>query len=106
MGVRTVTSVVCSSGLAKILTIAESEQATDKEEAERLARAIERTHVDWIEIQDIEHNPLTGKYELKCRYQRYRALIGWTELRIKSPRQWIDLLTKREGGLGNGWELP
>lgn len=74
----------------------ENEDSTDKEEAERLARAIEQMNVEWISIQDIEHNPLTDKYELKCRYQRYRGLIGgWTELRIKSPRQWIDLLTQR-----------
>jgi hypothetical protein len=76
--------------------------ATDKEEAERLARAIERTNVAWIQIQGIEHNPLTSKYELKCRYLRHQGFIGgWTDLRIKSPRQWIDVLTKR-----NGFELP
>jgi hypothetical protein len=64
----------------------------DKDEANRLTRAIARTHVDWIEVRGIEYNPLTSTYELKCMYQRYRGLTSWTELCIRSPRQWIELL--------------
>ncbi len=77
----------------------------DKEEAERLARAIERTCVDWLQVRGIEYNPLLGKYELTCSYKRDKALARWTELRIRSPRQWIDLLTRRNDDLG-GLELP
>jgi hypothetical protein len=64
----------------------------DKDEANRLARAIARTHVDWIAVRGIEYNPLTSTYELKCMYQRYRGLTSWTELYIRGPRQWIELL--------------
>ena len=77
----------------------------DKEEAERLARAIERAHVDWIQVRGINYNALLGKYELTCSYKRDKALARWTELRIRSPRQWIDLLTRRNDNPG-GLELP
>ncbi len=77
----------------------------DKEEAERLARLIERTRVEWIQVRRIEYNPLLGKYELICHYRRDTALTRWTELRIRSPRQWIDLLTRQSDDLG-GLELP
>ena len=76
----------------------------DKDEANRLARAIARTHVDWIEVRGIEYNPLTSTYELTCMYQRYRGLTSWTELSIRSPRQWIELLTEHRNDFGP--ELP
>ena len=76
----------------------------DKDEANRLARAIARTHVDWIEVRGIEYNPLTSTYELKCMYQRYRGLTSWRELYIRSPRQWIELLTEHSNDFGP--ELP
>ena len=79
----------------------------DKEEAERLARAIRKAPVDWIQVSGVEHNPTTDTYEVKCEYkQAQKGLLhsreSWTTLLIKSPRQWIDLLTQHGGGL----ELP
>jgi len=79
----------------------------DKEEAERLARAIRKAPVDWIQVSGVEQNPTTDKYEVKCEYKlAQKGLLhsreSWTTLLIKSPRQWIDLLTQRSGGL----ELP
>ncbi|HYT37347.1 MAG TPA: hypothetical protein VEL49_09230 [Ktedonobacteraceae bacterium] len=79
----------------------------DKDEAERLARAIRMMHVDWIQVSGVELNSLTGKYEVKCELkQAQKGLLhsreSWTTLLIKSPRQWIDLLTQQGGGL----ELP
>jgi hypothetical protein len=79
----------------------------DKDEAERLARAIRMVHMDWIKVDQVVHNSTTGQYEVQCAYQREdlgQTLSGeaWTALQIKSPRQWIDLLTQHGGGL----ELP
>jgi hypothetical protein len=79
----------------------------DKEEAERLAGAIRIMHMDWIQVSGVEQNPTTNTYEVKCAYkQGHKGLFhgreSWTTLQIKSPRQWIDLLTQRGGGL----ELP
>ncbi len=79
----------------------------DKDEAERLARAIRMVHMEWIKVDQVVHNPTTGQYEVQCAYQREdqgQTLSGvtWTTLNIKSPRQWIDLLTQHGGGL----ELP
>jgi hypothetical protein len=79
----------------------------DKEEAERLVRAIQKAPVDWIQVQGIEFNAATGTHELKCMYRQARkglfhAQENWTRLSIKSPRQWIDLLTKYRDDL----ELP
>ncbi len=79
----------------------------DKEEAERLARAIRKAPVAWIQVQAIEFNPVAHTYELKCAYKQERKGLfhtqeTWTTLWIKSPRQWIDLLTKHRDDL----ELP
>ena len=79
----------------------------DKDEAERLARAIRMVHMGWIKVNQVVHNSTTGQYEVHCAYQREdqgQTLSGeaWTVLQIKSPRQWIDLLTQHDGGL----ELP
>ena len=75
----------------------------DKDEAERLVKAIENLPVeDWITVQDIEYNPMTGKYELNCTYKPKGVTSTWTKLKLHSPRQWIDLLTQHGGGL----ELP
>lgn len=79
----------------------------DKDEAERLTRAISLMKMDWIKVSDVEYNSATGKYEVMCEYkQAHKGLLpskdAWTMLLIKSPRQWIDLLTHRGGGL----ELP
>ena len=79
----------------------------DKDEAERLARAIRMVKMDWIQVSGVEVNSLTGKYEVKCEYKQeqkglFHSRDSWTTLMIKSPRQWIDLLTQHGGGL----ELP
>jgi hypothetical protein len=81
--------------------------AMDKEEAERLVRAIERTQVDWLQVEVVELNSTTQAYELKCLYRQRRkglfhAQESWTTLWIKNPREWIDLLTKHRDDL----ELP
>ena len=79
----------------------------DKEEAERLDRAIRKAPVAWIQVQAIECNTATGTCELKCVYRQERKGLfhrqeTWTTLWITSPRQWIDLLTKHRDDL----ELP
>jgi hypothetical protein len=79
----------------------------DKDEAERLARAIHMVHMDWIKVGAVAFNPTTDTYEVQCEYQQaYQGQTpskeSWTTLHIKSPRQWIDVLTQHGGGL----ELP
>jgi len=79
----------------------------DKDEAERLARAIRMLHMDWIKVGGVAFNPTTDTYEVQCEYQQaYQGQLhskeSWTTLQIKSPRQWIDVLTQHGGGL----ELP
>ena len=79
----------------------------DKDEAERLARAIRKLNMDWIQVSGVEYHPKTDTYEVKCSYkQEHKGLLhpreAWTTLWIKSPRQWIDLLTQH----GGGSELP
>ncbi len=79
----------------------------DKDEAERLARAIRMVRMDWIQVSGVEYNAKTDQYEVKCAYkQEQKGLLhtkeSWTTLWIKSPRQWIDVLTQHGGGL----ELP
>ena len=79
----------------------------DKDEAERLARAIRMMHMDWIKVDQVVHSPTTDQYEVQCAYQREDqeqtlSKDSWTTLKIKSPRQWIEILTQHGGGL----ELP
>ena len=79
----------------------------DKNEAERLARAIRMMQMDWIKVDGIVHNSTTNQYEVQCMFQREDqgqtlSRESWTMLKIKSPRQWIDILTQHGGGL----ELP
>ncbi len=79
----------------------------DKLEAERVARAIRKMHLDWIQVSGVEHNPATDTYEVRCSYKRERGGVlrtgdPWTTISIKSPRQWIDLLT----GHRDDFELP
>jgi len=82
-------------------------ESMDKDEAERLARAIRMLHMDWIKVGGVAFNPTTDTYEVQCEYQQaYQGQVhskeSWTTLQIKSPRQWIDVLTQHGGGL----ELP
>jgi hypothetical protein len=44
----------------------------DKEEAERLARAIRKAPVNWIQVSGVEQNPTTDTYEVKCEYKQAR----------------------------------
>ncbi len=79
----------------------------DKNEAERLARAIRMVQMDWIRVSAVAYNPTTDQYEVQCEYQQAgqgqaHSKESWTTLQIKSPRQWIDVLTQHGGGL----ELP
>ena len=79
----------------------------DKDEAERLARAIRLVQMDWIRVDQVVHNSTTNQYEVQCAYQREDqgqtlSKGSWTTLNIKSPRQWIEILTQHGGGL----ELP
>jgi len=76
----------------------------DKEKAERLVRAIERTHVDWLRVEAVEFEPKRQTYVLKCAYKeaekgqfsrRERRVTRW----ISSPREWIDLLVSHRNDL-------
>lgn len=73
----------------------------DKNEAERLATAIRHAPVDWIRVQAVEWSQATNTYEIQCSYkQKARGLLSsWAPLWIKTPRQWIDLLTSRSDDL-------
>lgn len=73
----------------------------DKEEAERLSRAIGRVHMDWIEVHGVEYNTQIGNYEVRCTYRQEQKDLAterepWTALLITSPRQWITLLTQHK----------
>jgi hypothetical protein len=62
---------------------------------------------DWIKVDGVVHNSTTNQYEVQCTYQRVDqgqtlSREAWTMLKIKSPRQWIEILTQHGGGL----ELP
>ena len=79
----------------------------DKLEAERVAGAIRKMNMEWIQVSAVEYNPLLDIYEVKCAYKRERGNISrptdtWTTIFIKSPRQWIDLMT----GHRDDFELP
>lgn len=73
----------------------------DKNEAERLATAIRKAPVDWIQVQAVEWNQTANKYERQCSYKQQDIVLvpSWTLLCIKSPRQGIDLLTSRSDDL-------
>jgi hypothetical protein len=75
----------------------------NKQEAERLARAIERTHVAWLQVDQIVFNETRNAYELECSYRGPTGWLGakaiWSTQRITSPREWIGLLTQRRDTL-------
>ena len=79
----------------------------DKQEAERVAKAIHKMPVAWIAVRGVELNPVTQMYEVRCTYKQRSTWrdAAWTEIHITTPRQWIDLLTQR-GPDGDGLELP
>ena len=69
----------------------------DREEAERLVRAIERTRVAWLHVDQIVWNETRDAYELKCSYRGPAGYLGanavWRTRWITCPRDWIALLT-------------
>lgn len=75
----------------------------DKQEAERLVRAIERTHVAWLQVDQIVFNSIRNAYELECSYRGPAGFLGakavWRTRRITSPREWIGLLTEHRDTL-------
>lgn len=75
----------------------------DQQEAERLARAIKRMHVAWLQVDQIVCNETTYAYELKCSYRGPAGFLGtkaiWRTRWITSPREWVDLLTARRDTL-------
>jgi hypothetical protein len=83
----------------------ESEEglSMDKQEAERLVRAIERTRVAWLQVDQIVFNEASNAYELKCSYRGPGAWLGagavWRTRWITSPREWITLLTSQRDTL-------
>ena len=93
--------------LRHVYPLLDKAESMDKNEAERLARAIRMMQMDWIKVDGIVHNSATNQYEVQCSYQsedQGQALSRspWTTLKIKSPRQWIEILTQH----GGGSELP
>ena len=93
--------------LRKACSLKARNESMDKDEAERLARAIRMVHMDWIKVDKIVYNPTTDMHEVQCEYQQVDqgqtpSRESWKTLQIKSPRQWIDVLTQHGGGL----ELP
>ncbi len=89
----------CSSTRA----VFQGEASMDKQEAERLVRAIERMHVAWIQVDRIVFNETRNAYELECSYRGPAGRLGaraiWRSQRITSPREWIGLLTKHRDTL-------
>jgi hypothetical protein len=75
----------------------------DKQEAERLVRAIERMHVAWLQVDQIVFNASRNAYELKCSYRGPGGRLGsravWRTRWITSPREWIDVLTTQRDAL-------
>ncbi|HEY1348964.1 MAG TPA: hypothetical protein VGF67_04995 [Ktedonobacteraceae bacterium] len=75
----------------------------DKQEAERLVRAIERTRVAWLQVDQVVFNEASNAYELKCSYRGPGAWLGataaWRTRWITSPREWITLLTSQRDTL-------
>src|SRR6266536_1539362 len=93
--------------LRQVCSLKARNEPMDKDEAERLARAIRMVQMDWIRVSAVAYNPTTDTYEVQCEYQQEDqgptlSRESWTTLQIKSPRQWIDILTQHGGGL----ELP
>lgn len=72
----------------------------DRQEAERLARAIERTKVAWLHVEQIVFNETSKAYELKCRERGparfWEAGMAWRISWITSPREWIALLSNQQ----------
>ncbi len=74
----------------------------DQAEATWLATVIEKKAFTWILVRGVDYNLLTRRYEITCVYKRTQAFSSWMKLSIRSPRQWVDVLSHHENGL----ELP
>jgi hypothetical protein len=67
-------------------------ESMDKDEAERLARAIHMVHMDWIKVAGVSYNPTTNTYEVQCEYQQkdqgqVHSKESWMTLQIKSHQK-------------------
>ncbi len=75
----------------------------DQQEAERLVAAIKRLHVAWLEVDAIVFHEASNTYELLCSYRGPAGFLGskavWRTRQIRSPREWIDLLTQQRDTL-------
>lgn len=76
----------------------------DKDEAERLARAIQILRMDWIEVCGVEYSLKTGQFEVRCSWKQEKKELfpageSWIPLLITNPRQWITILRERGGDL-------
>ncbi|HLI05772.1 MAG TPA: hypothetical protein VKV40_04315 [Ktedonobacteraceae bacterium] len=70
----------------------------DKQEAERLVQAIERMQIAWLQVEQMVFNEARNTYELKCSYRGPAGWLGaravWRTQWIRSPREWVSLLTE------------
>lgn len=75
----------------------------DKQEAERLVRAIERTQIAWLQVDHLVFNETTKGYELLCSHRGPAGFLGakaiWRSTCIRTPREWIGLLTTNQDTL-------
>ena len=75
----------------------------DKQEAERLVRAIEQMDVAWLQVEQIVFNETCNAYVLKCSFRGPAGWLGakavWRTLWITTPREWISLLTEHRNTL-------
>src|SRR5260370_33989201 len=75
----------------------QGDASMDKQEAERLVRAIERTHVAGLHVDQIVFNRTRNVYELECSYRGPAGCLGakavWRRRWISSPRDWTGLVT-------------
>src|SRR2546430_2721275 len=91
--------ITCSSTRG----VFEGDVSMDKQEAERLVRAIEWMHVAWLQVDQLVFNETRNTYELKCSYRGPAGWLGtkaiWSTRWISSPREWIGLLTEHRDTL-------
>ena len=61
---------VRSESLRQACSLKARNEPMDKDEAERLARAIRMVHMDWIKVGGVVYNSTTDAYEVQCEYQQ------------------------------------
>jgi hypothetical protein len=49
-----------------------------------------------LSFRGVELNPVTQSYEVRCTYKQQATWreAAWTEIHIRTPQQWIELLTQ------------